>query len=127
MFFFQVESHPLLTQKPLLHFCNLYNISLTAYSALGQGNLLKDPKIVAIAKKYHKSTAQVLLRYQVQRGIPVVPKSTSKERIIQNLNVFDFKLAADDIQAIESLNRDKRFLEFAELKSHMYYPFSDPY
>ena len=70
------------------------------------GNLLEDETLGALAKKYGKSPAQIVIRWDVQRGVIVIPKSTHRERIVANLDVFDFELSDADMAKISGLNRD---------------------
>ena len=142
----QVECHPYLNQKPLIEHCKSHGIVFTAYSPLGSPDrpwakpgdpsILQDPKIVDIAKKYGKSTAQILIRFQVDRDVVVIPKSVNPERIKQNFDVFDFKLTAEDISIVETFNNGWRAcLPQIEIngklvprdKDHPYYPFSEPF
>lgn len=120
----QVECHPYLNQNKLAEHHRKYNVPLTAYSPLGSPdrpwakpgdpNLLDDAKIQEIAKKYNKSVAQVLIRYQIQKGNIVIPKSVTKSRIISNAEVFDFELSADDIKKIDSFDCNGRFVPLTE-------------
>ena len=111
----QIELHPYLTQKPLLECCKEHNILPQSWSPLGgsgssgvRDNMLKDDVITAIGKKYGKSPAQVILRWNIDLGIVVIPKSVTSSRIRDNINIFDFKLTAEDIAAIDALNQNKR-------------------
>jgi len=104
----QVELHPRLTQKELLSYCLENHIQLEAWSPLMQGQLLNLPELKAIAKKYNKSVVQIILRWDLQNGIVVIPKSTKEHRIIENANVFDFTLSDDDMKAIDALNQHHR-------------------
>ncbi|EIA19097.1 aldo/keto reductase [Listeria fleischmannii] len=104
----QIELHPLLSQKPLRDFCAEQNIVVEAWSPLGSGKILNNPEIKAIAEKYGKSVAQVILRWDLQHGIVTIPKSVHKERIIENADVFDFELTKEDMAAIDALNKDER-------------------
>jgi len=133
----QVESSPYLNQKKLIDFCKSKGITITAYSPLGSPDrpnpkptdpvLLEDPKFKAIAEKYKKTPAQIVLRYQVQRGLITIPKSVTKSRIAENFNIFDFQLSADDMKHIDTFDCNGRTCGFAEAKNHKYYPFADEY
>lgn len=105
----QIELHPLLSQKPLRDFCASKNIVVTAWSPLGQGNLLKDPTLTAIGKKYNKTAAQVILRWDLQIGVITIPKSVHEERIKENSEIFDFELSQEDMDKINAMNKDSRF------------------
>ncbi|MET3194733.1 aldo/keto reductase [Bacillus sp. OAE603] len=104
----QVEYHPHLTQSELLSFCKKEGIQLEAWSPLKQGQLLKDPTLEEIARKYNKSVAQVILRWDLQNGVVTIPKSIKEHRIIENANIFDFYLEDEDMERISGLNIDSR-------------------
>ncbi|GGF93211.1 putative oxidoreductase YtbE [Paenibacillus albidus] len=104
----QVELHPHLIQQDLLDFCQEQGIQLEAWSPLMQGQLLEHPVLQNIAAKHSKSVAQVILRWDLQRGIVTIPKSTKEHRIIENASVFDFELSAEDVALINGLNQNKR-------------------
>ena len=104
----QVEYHPHLTQKELQAFCKKEGIQLEAWSPLKQGQLLNEPILVDIAHKYNKSVAQVILRWDLQNGVVTIPKSIKEHRIIENADVFDFELSAEDMEKIDGLNQDSR-------------------
>ncbi len=104
----QVELHPYLSQQPLLSFCKEQGIQLEAWSPLMQGQLLDQPVLKQIAAKYGKSVAQVIIRWDLQRGIITIPKSTKEHRIIENVDVFDFQLTEEDMTLINDLNQDQR-------------------
>ena len=133
----QVECHPYLTQKKLIEYCKSKGIVLTAYSPLGSPDrpwakpgdpsLMDEPKIKAIADKYKKSSAQVLIRYQVDRGIVVIPKSVTKSRIESNLDIWDFKLSPEDIAEIETFDKGFRFCPLDWCKHNKNYPFHAEY
>ena len=107
----QVECHPLNQQLELLEYCRKNNIVMEAYSPLLSGNLSDvSDKLEAIAKKHGKTAAQVCIRFQIERGVIVIPKSVHSNRIIENADVFDFALDAEDMAAIAALNQDHHFL-----------------
>ena len=104
----QVEFHPFLYQKDLLQFCEKNAIQLEAYSPLTRGEKLDHPNLLAVSKKYGKTSAQILIRWSLQHGLVVIPKSTHEERIRQNSEVFDFQLEPEDIKLLDSLNKNMR-------------------
>ncbi|WP_017541666.1 MULTISPECIES: aldo/keto reductase [Nocardiopsis] len=105
----QIELHPRLVQEDLRRFDAEHGIVTEAWSPLGQGNLLEEPSIVKIAEAYGKSPAQVIIRWHLQLGNVVIPKSVTPERIRSNFDVFDFELSSGDMEAITGLNADQRF------------------
>ncbi len=104
----QVEFHPYLYQKELLNFCNNQGIKIEAYSPLTHGHKLKDPKLIEIAKGYHKSTAQLLIRWGLQHDLIVLPKTSNKMRILENASVFDFEISGKDVEKLDGFNENFR-------------------
>ena len=106
----QIESSPQFTNQELIGQLRAKGIATEAWSPLGGtgGNLLSNPVLAEISAKYGKSPAQVVIRWHIQRGIVVLPKSTHAERIKQNFEVFDFNLSVDDMTAISAINTGKR-------------------
>lgn len=104
----QIELHPLLTQDHLLAYHAKHSILTQAWSPLARGQILSNELIIGIAKNRVKSPAQIVLRWHIQRGVAVIPKSTSKQRIEENLDVFDFELSEDEMAAISSLDINYR-------------------
>lgn len=104
----QVEFHPFLIQDDLLQYMAEKNIALQAWSPLAKGMILTEPTIMAIAEKYGKSPVHVTLRWAMQRGALVIPKTIKLERMLDNANFFDFTLAESDIAAINALNNFTR-------------------
>lgn len=133
----QVELHPYLVETEMIEFCKSKNIALTAYSPFGSPGrppellrgdadpkkLLEDAVVADIAKKHRHSPAQVLLRYHVQQGIAVIPKSDKPHHILENTKIFDFSLTAEDMTTLRGLDRGWRTCTLDEIKSHPYYPF----
>ncbi len=102
----QIETHPLNQQIEAHKWLEKYNVIHEAWAPFseGRGNMFSNPVLQTIGEKYGKTTAQVILRWQLQRNIVVIPKSTHKERMIQNLDIFDFTLSSEDMQAISTLD-----------------------
>lgn len=117
----------MLNQQKLIDFCYNYDVAVTAFSPFASGNLFTNVKIKAIADRHKKSPAQVLIRYQIQRNVSVLIKTTNSNRMEEDLNVFDFNLTPDHIKQIHSLNNNTRKFDMTEAKQHKYYPFNDPF
>jgi len=136
----QIECHPYLTQQKLSDYLKSVDVVVTAYSPLGSPNrpwvtkddpvLLEDPKVLNIAKKHNKTAAQVLIRYQLQRGHVVIPKSVTKKRIASNFNVFDFELSPEEIKEINTFECNGRICPMTgdlDSSPHPDYPFHVEY
>jgi len=104
----QVEYHPRFNQSELHEFCKKHKIQLEAWSPLMQGGLLDEPVLVEIANKYNKSTAQIIIRWDVQSGVVTIPKSVKPQRIAENADIFDFELSEEDMDKINALNQNQR-------------------
>ena len=104
----QIELHPNLPQEELRAFHAKHGIVTEAWSPLARGKLLRDRTITGLAQKYGRTPAQIVLRWHIELGIVVIPKSVTPARIRENINVFDFELADDDLAAIGELNNGKR-------------------
>ena len=136
----QIESHPYLSQEGLLRLCRMHNIPVTAFSPLGalsylelemakaSESVLEQTIVKAIAKEHHKTPAQVVLRWGVQRGTAVIPKTIREERMAENLDIFNFELKQEEMQAISTLNQNRRFNDpgvFCEAAFNTYHPIYD--
>ncbi|XP_078608534.1 aldo-keto reductase family 1 member B1-like isoform X3 [Branchiostoma floridae x Branchiostoma japonicum] len=132
----QVELHPYLAQQQLVDFCKRNDILVTAYSGLGaparprraqsgeeEPVLMEDPTVVEIGKKYGKSAAQVLIRYHLDRGVSVIPKSVTPSRIQANFDVMDFSLSKEDLTSLGQLDRKLRYLGANLFTTHKFFPF----
>jgi diketogulonate reductase-like aldo/keto reductase len=104
----QIEYHPYLQQPDLIAFCKQHNIAVTAWAPIMKGRVMDVPTLIEIGKKYGKSPVHVTLRWMLQTDIITIPKSARRERIIDNANVFDFELSAEDIAAINALDKGER-------------------
>ncbi len=104
----QIEVHPYLTQDDVRAFCAEHQIAIEAWSPIAQGQVLGDPEIATIAERTGKSPAQVVLRWHIERGDIVFPKSVTPARIRENIDIFDFELSAQDMETISALNKDLR-------------------
>ncbi len=104
----QVEFHPFLNDSKLLQFCQEKGILLEAYSPLAHGQKLQDPRIGKLAASYGKTNAQILIRWSLQKGLVVIPKSVKSERIRENADVFDFQISDEDMKSMETWNEDFR-------------------
>lgn len=133
----QIESHPQLTQEKLLRFCTDEEIAVTAFSPLGAESyyslnmaeagesILRQPIVGEIAAATGKTTGQVVLRWGVQRGTSIIPKTSRVERLSENLAIFDFELTDDQMQKISALNLNRRYNDpgqFAEAAFNTFFP-----
>ncbi|MCA9222592.1 MAG: aldo/keto reductase [Planctomycetales bacterium] len=133
----QVESHPYLVQPKLLRFCREQGIAFTAFSPLGAlsyhqlgmadagDSLLNVDAIRSIADRHLRTPAQVILRWGVQRGTAIIPKTSKPERLRENLGLFDFELTADEMHAINSLDQHRRYNDpgvFCEAAFNTFFP-----
>uniref|UniRef100_A0A915PNF7 NADP-dependent oxidoreductase domain-containing protein n=1 Tax=Setaria digitata TaxID=48799 RepID=A0A915PNF7_9BILA len=133
----QVELHPYFQQRKLHDFCEEHGIVVTAYSPLanpstpfrkeGDAVLLNDPIILKLAEVHHKSAAQIALRWGVQRGLVVIPKSVTEKRIVENINIFDFELKSEEMALIDTLDKNWRILDLARDSDHPFFPFNEKY
>jgi D-xylose reductase len=136
----QIESHPYLTQERLIRLAQNYGLAVTAFSPLGASSyfeldmaregesVLETSVVKEIADRLGKTSAQVVLRWGVQRGTSIVPKSTRVERMKENLNIFDFELSTEDMLSISALNQNRRFNDpghFCEDAFNTFYPIYD--
>lgn len=104
----QIEFHPYWYQKNLVEYCHAKGIAVQAYAPLARGAYLDDDVICILAVKYGKTPAQIGLRWILQKGVAVIPKSVHEERIISNGEIFDFVLEDEDMDAIDQLNKNYR-------------------
>jgi diketogulonate reductase-like aldo/keto reductase len=104
----QVEFHPFLYQKELLDYCQSKKVQVEAYSPLARGERFKHPRILSLAKKYSKTPAQLMIRWSLQHGLVVIPKSVREERIRENSQVFDFEISSEAMKSLDSLDEDLR-------------------
>ena len=104
----QVEFHPCLVQQELLDFCRKNKIVYEAWSPLMLGRVLSIDLLNQLAIKYNKNPVQIVLRWDLQKGVVTIPKSSKKERIISNADIFDFELSQQDMELIDGLDKNER-------------------
>jgi len=115
----QIELHPYNSQTELVAYCKSKKIAVTAYSPMGspgtassdKPKLMDDEVVQKLAKKYDKSPSQILIRWALERGTVVIPKSVTPERIEENINIFDFSLGASDMEQLNGLNQNLRYVD----------------
>ena len=105
----QMEFHPYLVQQDLLDFCLDKNIQYEAWSPMMQGKIFGIETFKELANKYNKTIAQIVLRWDLQKGVITIPKSSKRERILANADIFDFELTMDDMANLDRLDRGQRF------------------
>ena len=105
----QMEFHPFLVQQSLLDYCAEHQIQYEAWSPLMQGHIFGLEEMKALSEKYNKSIAQIVLRWDLQKGVVTIPKSVKKERIQANADLFDFELSPEDVAKLDALDRGHRF------------------
>ena len=99
----QIEFHPGFTQEATVHYCQEKGIYVQAWSPLGRQRVLGHPLLIGLAEKYKKSAAQICLRYAIQRQVIPLPKASTKERMMENYQVFDFEIEKEDMYRIDSM------------------------
>lgn len=106
----EIEVHPLLSQTELIEYCNRKDIRVIAYSPLARMHekLIGNNCLIEIAKKHKKSVVQIVLRWDLQKGLVTIPKSSSRERLRMNYNIFDFILSSEEINQIDQINENFR-------------------
>ena len=105
----QMEFHPYLVQQRLLDFCRQHQIQYEAWSPMMQGKIFGLEPFESMARKYGKTVAQLVLRWNLQKGVVTIPKSSKKERIISNADLFDFEISAEDVALLDSLDKSQRY------------------
>lgn len=106
----QIEYHPYLTSEQLVSWCKSHDIICQSWSPLGSSKipLLEEETLIEIGNKYLKSSAQIVLRWNIEQGIITIPKSSNAKRQAENYNIFDFQLTPDEVKVISALNKDYR-------------------
>ena len=104
----QIELHPRLTQEPLRKFCQENEIAVTSWSPLARGRIFDELVLAEIAEVHGKTIAQVIIRWHLQSGLTVIPKSVTPSRIAENADIFDFSLSGEELAMIDGLNQDWR-------------------
>jgi len=105
----QIEFHPKLTQRELLAYCQKHDIQVEAWSPLMRGNYFDHPTLTELAKKYNRTVAQIILRWDIQQKVVTIPKSVNADRIKENAQIFDFELTEEEMEQIAAMNENLRF------------------
>ncbi|KAH7638480.1 aldo-keto reductase family 1 member b10-like protein [Dermatophagoides farinae] len=123
----QVESHPNLKQKLLLKYLLENQIIMQAYAPIRRADkeLLNDPRLIAIGENHNKTSAHIALRWQLQRSVPIVVKSSNPKRIKSNIQLFDFQLTNDEMKQIDMIDEKQRIYDINGLTNHPDYPFNE--
>ncbi|XP_058815329.1 1,5-anhydro-D-fructose reductase-like [Topomyia yanbarensis] len=130
----QIECNPGFTQKPLIEFCRKLDITVTAFSPMGRANrsdsssqvtanVLTDPEVATLGAKYGKSNAQVVLRYLIDIGTIPVPKPSNRCEMLENIDIFDFRLTAEEKALMDRFDNGKRAVPLKYYSHHRDYPF----
>ncbi len=106
----QVELHVFLQQPELIAYCSKNNIQAEAYSPLARAHVMDNAVVTKIAQKYNKTYAQIMLRFLIDQGLVIIPKSVTPSRIKENIDIFDFQLDAEDLSKLKSQDQNKHFL-----------------
>ena len=104
----QMEFHPYLVQQNLIDYCHQHKIQYEAWSPLMQGRILSDKTLMQLAQKYQKDVAQLVLRWNLQKDVVTIPKSSQPERILSNSQIFDFEITQEDMDSIDGLDKSIR-------------------
>lgn len=105
----QMEFHPYLVQQDLIDFCHEKGIQYEAWSPMMQGHIFAMEEFKSLAEKYNKTIAQIVLRWDLQKGVVTIPKSVKNNRIVANADIFDFELEAKDMELLDAMDKGKRF------------------
>lgn len=124
----QVECSPTINQKKLIKFCKQRDIIVTGFSPLGHPgpystSFIRDERVIGIARKYNKTPAQIGLRYLIENGVVPIPKSSNKNRIEENIDVFDFVLDENDHNIMNSFHTGDRLVAMHDAKKSPHYPY----
>ena len=127
--FMQVECHPYFPQDELREILKRYDIKIMSWYPLGHGDrsLINEPVFTGLAEKYHKSNAQIILRWHVQMGFAVIPGSKNTDHIRDNIDIFDFRLTAEEMEQIARLNCGKRYYSRNPLQLKMFAAYKPQY
>ena len=107
----QIEFTPWLYLKDELQYCKEHNIQLQSYSPLTRGEKFNDNRLLQLSKRYNKTPAQIILRWNIEHGISTIPKSSNKRRLQENFDIFDFSLSKEDVELMDSFNENFRVVE----------------